>query len=202
MGRILFATICIILIAFACKSNIETVENTNSAGYTERYDRRKSDFAKEGKYVKIDPQGVMVEESEYTNDTLNGYRILYYESGDTQVVEKYEMGTFSGFYKVYYPGGQVKLAGQYQRNRMTGQWKGYYENGQLKEVVTFKENNENGPFIEYHPNGNLKAEGTYQDGDNEQGELKIYDEDGKLAKTMMCNRGICKTTWEAENSKD
>lgn len=202
MGRFLFASIFIALLAFGCKSNIETVENTNSAGYTERYERRKSDYAKEGKYAKFDPDGQILEEAQYSNDTLNGYRILYYENGDTQIVEKYEMGTFSGFYKVFYPNGQEKLVGQYQNNKMTGPWKAYYEDGQLKEVVTFRDNNENGPFIEYHPNGNLKAEGTYLDGDREHGELKLYDENGKHIKTMMCDRGNCRTTWEAENSNN
>lgn len=202
MSRILFFATLISLITFGCKSNVETVENTDADGYVERYERRKSDYAKEGKYVMLDPQGRLLEEAQYTNDTLNGYRVIYFENGDTQIVEKYEMGRFSGFYKIFHPNGQEKLVGQYQNNKMTGKWKAYYENGQLKEVVTFRDNEENGPFIEYHPNGNLKAEGTYLNGDFEQGELKLYDEDGKHIRTMMCERGVCRTTWEAENSND
>jgi len=202
MSRILFFATLISLTASGCKSNVETVENTDAAGYTERYERRKADYAKEGKYVKLDPRGKLLEEAQYTNDTLDGYRILYYESGDTQIVEKYDMGTFSGFYKVFHPNGQKKLVGQYQNDKMTGKWRAYYENGQLKEVVTFRNNNENGPFVEYYPNGNLKAEGTYLNGDFEHGELKLYDENGNHSKTMMCNRGKCETTWQAENSKD
>ena len=81
---------------------------------------------------------------------------------------------------------------------MNGPWLGYHENGQLKERVQFQDNDENGPFVEYHPNGNLAAEGTYKDGDNEDGELKIYDESGALLRTMLCDRGRCRTTWSAE----
>ncbi len=198
LGCISFAVFFVI----GCKTSpkLETVEATDNAGYTERYSRRKSDFAKEGLYVKIDPQGNKVEEAQFSSDTLHGFRILYYENGDTQIVESYQMGGFEGDYKVYYPGGQLKMLGKYEDNVMTGKWKIYYENGGLKEVVTFKNNQENGPFVEYHPNGNLKAEGTYLNGDYEQGELKLYDENGKHIKTMMCEKGVCRTTWEAEKS--
>lgn len=198
LGCIFFATFMIA----GCKTSpkLETVEATDSAGYTERYSRRKSDFAKQGLYVKIDPQGNKVEEAQFSGDTLHGFRILYYENGDTQIVESYQMGGFEGDYKVYYPGGQLKMAGKYEDNVMTGKWKVFYENGGLKEEVTFKNNQENGPFVEYHPNGNLKAEGTYLNGDYEQGELKLYDESGRHIKTMMCEKGVCRTTWESEKS--
>lgn len=198
LGCIFFAAFMVV----GCKTSpkLETVEAKDNAGYTERYSRRKSDFAKEGLYVKIDPQGNKVEEAQFASDTLHGFRILYYENGDTQIVESYQMGGFEGDYKVYYPGGQLKMLGKYEDNVMTGKWKVYYENGGLKEEVTFKNNQENGPFVEYHPNGNLKAEGTYLNGDYEQGELKLYDENGKHIKTMMCEKGVCRTIWEAEKS--
>ncbi len=194
---------CLIVLAYSCKSNsnrVETIENKDHDGYTERYQRRVSDYAKEGLYVKIDPQGKKVEEATYTSDTLHGWRILYYESGDTQVIENYRMGKFEGEYKIFYPDGQVKLTGRYVHNQMSGAWQGFYENGALKEVVTFERNQENGPFVEYYPNGKLKAEGTYLNGDYEHGELKLYDETGKHIKTMMCNKGVCQTTWEAEKN--
>ena len=83
---------------------------------------------------------------------------------------------------------------------MQGIWKKYYESGKLMESVTMRDNEENGPFVEYWENGNLKAEGAYLDGDNEDGELKLYDEHGELEKTMQCERGMCYTTWKKETS--
>ncbi len=176
---------------------IETVEITTPEGYIERYERRLSDYAKEGLYQKIDPEGKLVEEATYRADTLHGQRILYYENKDTQVVESYRMGVFEGVYRVYYPGGRIKLAGQYTANEMTGLWRGFYENGTLKEEVTFEHNQENGPFTEYYANGQLKAQGSYLDGDNEHGELKLYDETGRHYRTMSCEKGICQTIWDA-----
>jgi len=51
--------------------------------------------------------------------------------------------------------------------------------------------------VEYHPNGSLKAEGQYLNGDFEQGELKLYDETGRLVRIMDCEQGVCRTRWQA-----
>jgi len=77
-------------------------------------------------------------------------------------------------------------------------WKRYYDSGELMEIVNFVENEENGPFVEYYKNGNKKATGNYLDGDNEHGELELFDEQGELIKKMNCNKGICRTSWTKE----
>ncbi len=178
---------------------VEIVEAEDIDGNTERYFRRKSDFAKDGKYVKYGPKGQKLVEAYYVNDTLHLYRILYYEKGDTQIVETYNMGEFDGPFKSYYENGQLELLGIYNDNVATGQWKKYYNTGELMEVVTFADNQENGPFVEYYQNGNLKAEGNYLNGSNEHGELKLYDEAGVLIKRMDCEKGICKTVWKVDD---
>ncbi len=177
-------------------ANLEMIEHKDDYGYTEKYYRRKSDFAKEGKYVRRNEAGKIVETAEYTNDTLNGVRVIFYESGDTQYVERYKMGLFVGPYEVYYQNGHMAQRGQYIDNAMQGIWLRYYDTGELMEEVTFVDNEENGPFREYHKNGQLKAEGAYRNGDNEEGPLKLYDEEGELIKEMDCKYGICKTVWE------
>jgi|APTNR8051073442_1049403.scaffolds.fasta_scaffold00626_15 antitoxin component YwqK of YwqJK toxin-antitoxin module len=179
-------------------ANLETIENTTEDGYLERFSRRKSDYARHGAYYKLNPAGQLIELAHFENDTLHGERILFYETGDTLQIEHYQKGSFEGNYRAFYPGGKLELEGVYVGNTMDGVWKGYYESGQLKEIVTFRENEENGPFTEYHPNGQLKAEGYYQNGDKEQGLLKLYDENGQLTKTMDCNAGICRTVWKAK----
>ncbi len=177
-------------------ANIETVESTSEDGYTERFSRRKSDYARQGAYYKLNPSGQIVEIANFSNDTLSGQRVLFYETGDTLQVEQYQEGAFEGAYRSFYPGGKIQLEGIYVGNTMDGIWKGYYETGQLKETVTFSENEENGPFVEYYPNGQLKAEGYYKGGDKEHGLLKLYNEAGKMVKTMDCNAGICRTVWK------
>lgn len=178
--------------------DLEVVEKTDAYGDIERYSRRINNYAKEGPYSRISPEGNILETANYRNDTLHGPRVLYFENGDTQVIEQYDYGVFAGPYRAYYEGGALELEGNYVANAMEGNWKRYYPNGQLMEEVSFQDNQENGPFTEYHENGALKAEGYYKEGDNEHGLLKIYDEQGELIKTMNCQHGVCRTVWEKE----
>jgi antitoxin component YwqK of YwqJK toxin-antitoxin module len=205
--RVLFFISTIVLLSFAASNctgsqetqiPVEQVEMTDDYGNMEVYARRKSNYAKEGLYTKKSPQGTVLEQAFFKNDTLDGPRVLYYEQGDTQTVENYQKGLYIGPYRLYYPSGQLQQEGRYENNQMTGSWKQYYKNGQLKEIVQFEGNQENGPFVEYHENGALKAEGQYQNGPYEQGELKLYDEAGKLVRIMDCEQGTCRTQSEAE----
>ncbi|MCO6475224.1 MAG: toxin-antitoxin system YwqK family antitoxin [Phaeodactylibacter sp.] len=185
----------------ACQSNVEQVEAEDSYGYTEKYERRKTDFARHGLYEKFTPGGQKLEEAHYTNDTLDGLRILYYENGDTQIVETHRMGAFEGPFRAYYEGGQLKQEGHYEANVMYGEWTRYYPGGELMEVVTFAENAENGPFAEYYRNGNKKAEGTYRNGE-EHGLLKKFSLAGEHIRSMNCEDGICRTIWKVENADE
>jgi len=187
------------LFVSACGKKIEVVENVTEEGNTERYSRLVKDYAKEGLYTLTNPQGVKLEEAYFTNDTLNGKRMLFYESGDTLLVENYTMGKFEGPFREYFSNGHLKAEGNYIENAMKGNWKSYYDNGQLKEVVAFEKNEENGPFIEYYKNGNLKAEGSYLNGDYEEGPLNLYNEAGELTRKMECKQGICRTIWLSES---
>lgn len=194
------AILCLFLIS--CGDGLETITTTTDIGYIEKYQRRKTDFAREGWTVITDPAGVLVEKAHYKHDTLDGLRILYYETGDTNIVETYLQGVFEGTYSLFYPNGQIKQQGQYVNNEMTGDWLQYYESGQLKEKVLFEHNAENGPFLEYHKNGKIATDGHYADGDNEEGELKIYNEEGILSKIMQCDHGRCTTTWALNPDKE
>jgi antitoxin component YwqK of YwqJK toxin-antitoxin module len=201
MHKYLF--IALVLLTFAsCKEKLETVENKDENGHLiEVYTRRVSDYAKEGLYIRYDSEGKKIEQSHYQNDTLQGERLLYYSNEKPQYLETYVKGQHEGPYKAYYETGELELEGQYKDGVMTGKWRGFYKNSQLKEVVTFENNNENGPFIEYYPNGNLKAEGTYKEGDQENGLLKLYDEQGQLERKMECNMGRCHTIWSREGDE-
>ena len=176
-------------------SSLEYVAYTDDHGITEHYYRSTRNNAKQGVYKKVDGQGKLIEEANFVNDTLHGLRIIYYEKGDTQIVENYQKGYFEGAYKAYYESGQLELLGHYVDNTMKGKWYRYYPTGELMEIVTFEGNEENGPFVEFYQNGNKKAEGTYLEGDNEDGLLSLYDEEGTLVRKMECNKGICKTIW-------
>ncbi len=186
----------------SCSSNLEKVKGTDEFGNIEEYQRDKETFARQGWYHRNEPTGEPIEAAYYENDTLHGQRILFYENGDTSIVELYERGQFHGVYRMYYENGNLQQFGQYVNNEMVGEWSTYYKNGQLRERVNFVAGYENGPFIEYNESGTLAAQGSYKDGDNEDGELKLYDEDGELLRKMMCNVGRCTTIWLREGIEE
>jgi len=189
----------LIFVLCACEtSNLEEIEVIEDDGSKINYFRNKENFAKEGTFTRFDADGSKMEEAQYKNDTLHGVRHLYYPNGNIQVSENYINGAFEGTFKSFYENGKLQLEGMYINNTMDGIWKGYYDSGELKEEVLFENNNENGPFVEYHKNGKLKAKGTYLDGDNENGLLQLFSEDGELAKKMQCVEGVCRTIWTKE----
>ena len=176
----------------------QLVEVKNDAGLlTESFQIDKKTKLKDGQYLRYN-EGVLVEEATYHLDTLTGRRILFFDGGGKEIEEHYVAGLHHGPFKTYYEGGDLKLAGHYSKGVMDSIWVKYYPSGQIMEKVEMRNNNENGPFVEYHENGNLKARGTYLDGDNEHGELLLYDEQGQLERKMECDKGICHTVWSRE----
>ncbi|MGK0364976.1 MAG: antitoxin component YwqK of YwqJK toxin-antitoxin module [Saprospiraceae bacterium] len=196
MSRIILLFFVIFLIG--C-SDTETIKVKNDAGVViEVYTRNKKDFSKEGIYKAFDEEGRLTEEASYKNDTLNGLRKIFFENGNVEAEEIYADGIFDGIYRAYYQDGKLELEGNYVNNEMVGVCKRFYPTGQLMEEVMFSASDENGPFVEYYENGKLKAEGNYKDGDNEDGELKLYDKMGALERKMNCTVGRCITTWRSE----
>ncbi|MEZ4984961.1 MAG: toxin-antitoxin system YwqK family antitoxin [Saprospiraceae bacterium] len=184
-----------------CETPVEQVSEQDEYGNTATWVRRKDDFARHGLYTVVNAAGTVVETAMFQNDTLHGLRVLFNEKGDTSIVEHYHRGLFTDAYRTYHDNGQLRQKGQYEQNAMTGVWYKYYDNGQLEEEVTFVNNEENGPFREYYRDGTLAAEGSYLNGDNEHGELKLYDERGALKKKMQCDNGRCQTIWLAETAE-
>jgi antitoxin component YwqK of YwqJK toxin-antitoxin module len=187
------------ILSFAACSNFETIENKDENGkLVEQYTINKQTKKKEGAFLAFYPNGQKREESFYINDSLHGERKFYHENGQLESITTLANGMYEGKYQKFNEQGKLTNEGQYVNNEMSGIWKRWYDTGELQEEVTFAANLENGPFKEYHKNGKLKAEGTYLEGDNEQGELKEYDENGELFKRMYCEFGVCVDAWTKE----
>lgn len=190
-----------ILLLTACQSDIETVESRDEYGRLERFERRKKDFAKQGLYQRFHEQGYLLEEAHFSNDTLDGERKLFFPNGEPEIIEHYTRGVINGKYQKFYESGQQEIEQEFVHGVLQGISTAWYPNGQRKELVTLHDNEENGPFTEWYANGNLKAEGTYLDGDNEDGELKLYDTLGQLERRLECQMGACRTVWVREGKK-
>ncbi|MDX1684969.1 MAG: toxin-antitoxin system YwqK family antitoxin [Saprospiraceae bacterium] len=186
----------------ACSGSLEEVEERNELqNKLEQYTVLKGTDTKHGEYKRMTLDGELLETAQFEDGLQVGEQKIY-ENGELYSIANFKNGQHHGLYQTFYRGGQVNVEGEYVDNVMTGKWKSYYPDGQIKEVVTFEDNEENGPFVEFYPNGNVKAEGEYLDGDNEHGELMLYDINGILIKKMMCDKGICRTTWVKEGREN
>ncbi|MFN0014254.1 MAG: toxin-antitoxin system YwqK family antitoxin [Saprospiraceae bacterium] len=190
--------IFLLLVFAACGPKVETVEMKNDFGQTERYQRRKKDFAKEGLYQRFHQEGYLIEEAQFVNDTMHGVRKMFYQNGKLERTEDYKHGILHGLLVLYYENGQKQLEQAYVQGVLQGLSTKWYKSGVLSEKVNMRNNEENGPFTEWHENGNLKAEGFYLDGDNEHDTLKLYDTLGQLERRMVCHKGACSTIWLRE----
>ena len=200
-NRLFFFLLFLSLFAACAGEAIETVENRDTYGNLERFERRKKDFAREGRYQRFNPEGKLLEEAHYRNDSLDGERRLFYTNGQVDVVEHYDNGTFSGKYQKFSDKGALMLEQVFEKGQIEGPSIAYYANGTVAEKVMFKNGEENGPFTEYYSSGVLKTEGGYvpgEDGPLEDGELREYDSTGTLVRIANCKRGICQTQWKKE----
>jgi antitoxin component YwqK of YwqJK toxin-antitoxin module len=197
-------SIAVVLVTLiSCSSNQELVQERKEENrFVEEYHKDPRTGLREGPAQSYDPQGRLESESMYRNGLLHGSRKIYDETGALIIEEHYRKGKFHGLYTTYYQDGEVKLQGKYKDGAMMGTWKQYYPNGALMEIVRFENNLENGPFKEYHENGRIKTKGHYLNGDNEHGELLMYDEEGNLVKRMECLEGVCETKWTADEGSD
>jgi antitoxin component YwqK of YwqJK toxin-antitoxin module len=207
MTRIPFLVVSyVLLIAGAilfshCKQGnaTEVVENPNPDGSRERYERRKSDFAKQGLYQRFRVDGKLAEEAHFVADTLEGERRYYYPNGTLESKEYYKKGVIDGKFQGFYENGSLQIEKVFVNGSLNGELKTFYPDGVVKEKVMLKNNEEDGPFTEYYPNGKIKAEGLYkptEDGSVEHGELKEYDENGELVRIADCVDGACSTKWK------
>ncbi len=191
----------LVILSACAGSGTETIENRDAEGNLVRFERRKKDFAKQGRYQRFHPDGQLAEEAFYKNDSLDGERRLFYPNGQVDVVEHYANGMFSGKYQKFREDGTLQLEQNFVNGQIEGESIGYFSNGKIAEKVAFKNSEENGPFFEYYDNGQPKAEGTYvpsEDGPLEDGELKEYDSTGTLVRIADCKLGICHTRWKKE----
>ncbi len=195
MPSIRFLFIVAVLLV-SCHKDKTKVELDPYSGFKATYTLNPKDQTYQGPYTKVDSSGLLLEKGIYEAGQLQGIRELYFPDGKVKVRERYSKGQMTGLYEYYFPNGQLQLQGEYVDGAMYGMWRKYNEAGKLLEEVMMVQNEEMGPFTEYYPDGTLQTQGTYLHGPNEDGILNLYDESGTLYKTMLCDSGICVTTWQ------
>lgn len=185
-----------ILLVAGCSKQVTKSEVDPDSGFKTEYVIRQTDSIYHGPYTKSDSAGLLLERGNYVEGELHGIREILFPDGSVKVRERYNNGKMHDLYEYFFPNGQHELKGYYVDGAMYGAWKKFDDKGNLVEVVTMVNNEEMGPFTEYNAAGKLQAEGVYLHGPNEDGVLNLYDDAGELYKKMLCDSGICITTWE------
>jgi len=191
----LIVLLFLILLA-SCKKQLTKTEIDPDSHFKTTYAIRKNDNIYHGPYFKSDSAGVLLERGNYKEGKLHGTREILFPDGKVKIRERYLAGNITDLYEYFFPNGKPELKGYYIDGAMYGPWMKYDDKGNLLELVTMIKNEEMGPFAEYYEDGKIQAQGTYLHGPNEDVILNLFDESGELYKTMLCDSGICVTTWE------
>ena len=152
----------------------------------------------EGRMVFYHPNGNKEIEGQLVNGTRDGTWHYFNPDGSLQLVMLYAKG---------------ELVKERKEN---GAFTEHYDDEQLKSEVRYKKGKREGAFTEWHPNGRwvmkpmqadpvtgapggdmervlegqtMKREGTYMN-DLLEGEVREYDEKGKLARTVKYKAGV------------
>lgn len=160
-------------------------------------------------FVKGEPEGVMTwyfpnGRKEIEGNTVNGDRdgswFYYNEDGTVQIQVLYSKGEYvkdkkeNGTFNEYYDDEQVKSSVVYKKGLKEGTFTEYYDNGHWvdRPVKLGPEGAEKADVERALEGQTKKREGTYKN-DVLEGEVKEYDESGKLLKTTMYVNGQATT---------
>jgi antitoxin component YwqK of YwqJK toxin-antitoxin module len=92
----------------------------------------------EGDFVKIYPNGVVMERGTWERNLYKDSLKRYHENGKLKYEANFNAtGKEQGTVKYYYPNGQVEFEYQSQNGNPTGKAVRYYENGDIKEILYY-----------------------------------------------------------------
>lgn len=131
---------------------------------------------------------------EYTNpgDTSDYKLILFYNSGDTNLVCSVSQNMRNGISTFYYENGQMKYHISYKNDQLHGRVSYWYPNGQLWQKATYNHGELDDTICDYYETGVIKSIGFFDDG---AGEFKYYHPNGKLWKTGKVLNGKEEGVW-------
>ncbi len=108
-----------------------------------------------------------------------GFKRIYYESGELKEIAETKNGKYHGSVIEYYPNGNVKFTQNWYSGKVHGESRKYFENGALNKIDSFRYGIPHGISINYYKNGKVENIGRYENGFR-IGEFTFYNEEGIL----------------------
>ena len=123
--------------------------------------------------------GILLSESPYVNDEINGVKRWYHSNGNLELELPHVANELNGLCKKYYKNGKLKVEASYLGLKNTDSYKEYYENRQLMKSINYTKLGEKiGVSKFYYQSGNIKSETIHLN--DSTNVAKTYSEDGKL----------------------
>lgn len=94
--------------------------------------------------------GILLEELNYRNDTLNGVAKTYYTDGVLCSTEHYISGQRNGPAESYFIDGKLSIKGSFSQGLKVGEWLYYDQQGQLRKSTEYKKGQELVTFLVFY----------------------------------------------------
>lgn len=124
----------------------------------------------------------------YQGRYFTGYRLAYYPSGDTAVLQSYFNGVEEGFQKKWYANKQLAEIRFYINGKKEGEHKGWWDNGKPKFYFSLRDNEYEGEFREWNAAGLLIKQFHYHNG-HEEGSQRLWWDNGTVRANYVIKNG-------------
>ena len=144
----------------------------------------------------------------------------FHATGKPSVEGSYLNGQLTGEWKYYFADGKLRAQGRYEGGSKEGEWTDYYPSGQVASVSTYRNDERHGLSRTYDPAGQLIYEkrydqddimawrhlqpngqpGPWQDLSSQNGTVKSYYPNGKLAAEETYRNGLLEGTGKLYHS--
>lgn len=94
--------------------------------------------------------GILLEELNYRNDTLNGVAKTFFTDGVPCSIEHYVAGQRNGVAESYYIDGKLSIKGSFSQGLKVGEWFYYDQEGQLRKTTEYKKSQEIVSFLVFY----------------------------------------------------
>ena len=96
------------------------------------------DNMRNGKSVKLYPEGNVAEQKTFVNDTARGEWVKYFSNGNLSLRSSFTDGKINGKFEAWFENGNLQFSGTYINDKRDGTWLIYDREGKLKYKLECK----------------------------------------------------------------
>ncbi|MFN3997238.1 toxin-antitoxin system YwqK family antitoxin [Algoriphagus sp.] len=165
-----------------------------------------------GPYEEFNENGQVVFRTNYAKGIIDGKEMQYFPDGKIKALREFRSGQLNGSYELNYPDGKPERRGIYKNGLPEGEMIEYFQDGSVRMKAIYQKGIPKMPIIYFYPNGSVKQRVTFNSqGDKileenyfqnekmissvrfvnelEEGEVKIFREDGNLQEIRHYSKG-------------